>query len=421
MDNNMRKLGFIYFKSPDYFVKKKIDTWLPALKRLGASFVIFNAGFSRNVPEDVFICAREHGLESIVHFNSELPIARKFNDVSLIMDAYAKWGVTHMIMGDKPNTKAAWVEAGWHYENLVDHFLDRFIPLVNHAVRIGIKPVLPPMQPGGDYWDTAFLELIAKGLKRRKLDNVLSELVLSSYGYTFNKPLSWGNGGPERWSVSKPYLTPEGQEDQLGFHNFEWVQAHVRRQLGRDLPVMILDAGNPGDDMENTDQAKVLTDLQNLSHMLRNDVKRSNENSNNAVDFDDSIFGCFFDLNTLDAVLDEPLSFRVLESSIFTFPKSPSMTITNEKYTKDIPHYLLLPSHQSGVSDSVLNKIRPIIKRFKPTIGFSINEALMAQRVMVYPDPHVFTDEKINMLRAAGCAVEILPESGIEIATFLQE
>jgi len=422
MVKNIRKLGFIYFKSPAFYIKKQVDTWLPALKKLGASFVIFDAGIDRNIPEDVFISAKENGLEPIVHLNSELPIARKFNDVSLIMDAYARWGVRYIIMGEKPNTKASWLEAGWHYENLVDHFLDRFIPLANYAVRIGIKPVLPPMQPGGDYWDTAFLELIASGLKRRKLEDVLSQLTLSSYGYTFNKPLSWGRGGPERWSASKPYMTPEGQEDQLGFHNYEWVQACVQRQLGEELPVMILDAANSGDDDRGCDSVSVRENIQSLCRAMQDNPNSGDENSNEAVSLGDSVFGCFFDLDTFNnIILEEPLSHEVLERLIYSSPKTQSKVIFEGKPAKNISHYLLLPSYQAGVSDAVLNKVRPIIKKLKPTIGFSLDEALMAQRVMVYPDPQVFTDEQINLLRAAGCTVEILPESGMDIATYLHE
>jgi hypothetical protein len=87
---------------------------------------------------------------------------------------------------------------------------------------------------------------------------------------------------------------------------------------------------------------------------------------------------------------------------------------------KFLSHYLLLPSYASGVSDVVLNKIRPLIKNLKPTVGFSLEEALHASKVSIFPDPNIFKDEHIRTLRQAGCKVEILPNSGIEIATYLQ-
>ncbi len=421
MSKNTRKLGFNYFNKPEYLTSKYVNEWLPVLKQLGASFVVFRGGYERSIPEDVFISAVGNELEPIVHLDAELPVTRKLNDVILIMDAYAKWGVKTIIFGDKPNTKGAWHEAGWHYENLVDHFLDRFIPMANYAVRVGINPVLSPMQPGGDYWDTAFIELIMLGLKRRKLSSILEKLVLSSYGYTCNKPLSWGKGGPERWSASKPYLTPEGQEDQLGFHNYQWVQAHAKRNIGEQLPVMVLEAGNPGLSSEIVDKDKTLEDIQRIFRALLNIQQSEVEDSGAVPDLDASVLGCIFDLNTIDQAVDNHLNPDILKSLFSGYQTSPEKTINVEGQRKGISHYLLLPSHKSGVSDAVLNKVRPIIKKIRPTIGFSINEASMAQKVMVYPDPLGITDEQINRLRAAGCSVEILPDSGIEIATYIQE
>jgi hypothetical protein len=87
---------------------------------------------------------------------------------------------------------------------------------------------------------------------------------------------------------------------------------------------------------------------------------------------------------------------------------------------KHLAHYLLLPSYESGVSDVVLNKVRPIIKKLHPTMGFSLEEASHAEKVSIFPDPYLFKEQQINQLRSAGCEVEILPESGIEIATRLQ-
>jgi hypothetical protein len=81
----------------------------------------------------------------------------------------------------------------------------------------------------------------------------------------------------------------------------------------------------------------------------------------------------------------------------------------------------LLPSYAADVSDVVLNKVRPLIKKYKPTVGFSLEEAFCASKVSIFPDPYLFTDEQINRLRDAGCEVEILPQSGIEIATLLQD
>jgi len=416
MANIRQNFGFSYFTSPKFKVNIVVHEWLSQLRQLGASSLIIRADFDKAIPEDVFVIAQKNGLSPIVHFNNELPLARKLNDVIFLLNVYAKWGCSKVILGDKPNNKSAWPTFGWHYENLVDHFLDRFIPLASHAIKIGIDPVFPPLQPGGDYWDTAFMDLALSGLKRRRLDEILSNLTLSSYGYTFNRPLSWGRGGPERWSVSRPYNTPDGQEDQLGFHNFNWVQAVSQRILGEALPVMILDAGNIGTIHSQTDPSII---LQNVGMVYKGCFENllSDAEGDKEIDFGDLVYTCSFDLETLVQVKGSELTAEKL-NLVFN-PQNPSLSSDGSKIGdgKLITNYLLLPMYDSGISDVVMNKVRPLIKQLHPTIGFSLKEAATAKTVMVYPDPHLFPDDAINQLRSAGCVVKVLPESGIEIAT----
>lgn len=419
MSDFKHKIGFTYFSSPDYLVNKQIRAWMPALHQLGASFVIFRGGFNRAIPEDAFLIAKENDLEPVVHFVSELPLARKFNDVAVLLNVYARWGVNKIIFGERPNAKNAWPTAGWHYENLVDHFLDRFLPLANHAIRLGLTPVMPPLQPGGDYWDTAFVELALSGMKRRRMDDVVKNLILSSFGYTFNKALSWGKGGPEQWSVSKPYFTPQGQEDQLGFHNFEWVQTIGERTIGREIPVMILNAGHSGTTFSQPEPDMTIESIQRIL-LACNEKQVPADDDQEIPSLNSAVVGCTFSLDTLESALEGHLSFDVLQQIFGISQNSHEKTTVAGEGDKIFAHYLLLPSHTSGVSDVVLNKVRPLIKKFTPTVGFSLKEAALARKVSVFPDPVVFPEDKLNDLRAAGCLVEILPNSGIEIATMLQ-
>jgi hypothetical protein len=420
MTKTNQKIGFSYFTSPEFLVRKRVETWFPILRQLGGSLVVLESGFDRAIPEDVFQSAKNHSLEPIIHFTFELPLARKFNELSVLLDAYNKWGVKTVILGDKPNCKDAWPTAGWHYDNLVDHFLDRFIPLANYIAQIGMTPVLPPLQPGGDYWDTAFVELVLRGLKRRRLTSLLEKLNLSSYGYTFNRPLSWGAGGPERWSSSRPYLTPDGQQDQLGFQNFEWHQAMALRVTGKQIPVLILDAGAPGDEKLLQNQDRAIESIQLILQACRGKENGEIASEDEYPVFNGSVLGCTFSMDSLLELMKDDLSIEVLHGIFKPEESEQAKNILTNTSLKQIEHYLLLPTHESGVSDVVLNKVRPIIKILRPTIGFSLEEAMSARKVSVFPDSVVFTDEKINRLRTAGCIVDILPQSGIEIATSLQ-
>ena len=416
MRKSIQSIGFSYFSAPEYLIRKRVETWFPLIAELGGTQVILPANFSRAIPEDVFQTAKEYGLEPIIHFTSELPLARKFNDLSIILDSYARWGVQYVILGDKPNTKSAWQGTGWQYDNLVDHFLDRFIPIANYIEQIGMTPVLSPLQPGGDYWDTAFIEKFFTGLKRRQMTSLLEKICLAGYGYAFDRSLSWGAGGPEQWPSSKPYLTPEGQEDQVGFQNFEWIQAIALRVTGRKIPVLILDAGNTGKPTSSADS--VVENIQLILDACRG--SDSAELSNEYPHLNNNLLGCSFSLDTLLKVFEGNLSLDILGAIFKPGSKRYSNSIKEMAAQKQIAHYLLLPWHDSGVSDVVLNKVRPVIKQLRPTIGFSIEEAAKARRVTVFPDQLLFTDNVINQLRSAGCTVEVLPQSGIDIATHLQ-
>jgi len=417
---NTQKMGFSYFSSPNYLVSQQLDAWIPSLEKWGASYVVYQANFDVAVPEDAFQCAQDHGLESIVHFKTTLPSAKTFNEASLMLDIYKKWGCQFVILGDQPNTKKTWPIANWHYETLVDRFIDRFIPLAYHAVRIGLNPILAPLHPGGDYWDCAFLEQLLIGLNQRKMKCILENLTFASYGYTFQKPLYWGSGGPQQWPGSKPYETPEGQEDQIGFNNFEWVQAVGERITGLKKPVLILDAGRPSHAFEQLYAENAMDTIKKIAIACRNTKPDESVDDILNPTFNDLVLGCTFSLDTLRALMGDHFSKGAMEEIFSINQRSEEKTIVFDGNQKYLAHYLLLPSYESGVSDVVLNKVRPLIKKLHPTMGFSLEEASHAEKVSVFPDPYLFKEQQINQLRSAGCEVEILPDSGIEIATRLQ-
>ncbi len=137
------------------------------------------------------------------------------------------------------------------------------------------------------------------------MDVLLEKLCLASFGYTFNRSLTWGQGGPENWPSTQPYATPEGQEDQLGFNNYEWLQAIVERTTGKRPTVLIMDAGNPAVDISLAGADTSLERLQLIveaCHGSESDVETS------LPVFDSSILACTFDLDTLSMLLGGNLS-----------------------------------------------------------------------------------------------------------------
>lgn len=71
-----------------------------------------------------------------------------------------------------------------------------------------------------------------------------------------------------------------------------------------------------------------------------------------------------------------------------------------------IDHYLLLPSYELGVPENTFDRIRPIMRDSRPTIGFSLIEATNARKVTVWNENGAFSVKDIDILREAGCLVD---------------
>ena len=89
--------------------------------------------------------------------------------------------------------------------------------------------------------------------------------------------------------------------------------------------------------------------------------------------------------------------------------------------TRPIAHYLLLPLYDWGVADWHLEVIRPFVRKYHPTVGFSLEEAALAQKVTVIGGDKDFSAEQINSLRNGGCIVDQISGDGTTIATLLLE
>jgi hypothetical protein len=86
-----------------------------------------------------------------------------------------------------------------------------------------------------------------------------------------------------------------------------------------------------------------------------------------------------------------------------------------------ISHYLLLPTYEWGVSEWHLDVAKPFIKKYAPTVGFSIQEASLAARITVVGGPQTFSEEALDSLREKGCSVERISGDGTSIASILAE
>jgi hypothetical protein len=82
-----------------------------------------------------------------------------------------------------------------------------------------------------------------------------------------------------------------------------------------------------------------------------------------------------------------------------------------------LAHYILLPAYAWGAASWDLELVQPFLQKFHATLGFSIEEACLAERVTVVGSEQVFPTSELHKLRLAGCQVERLNRDGTLIAS----
>jgi hypothetical protein len=453
------RLGFHYHPDTQHYRESDLQAWLPELKSLEITWLTLKAPLDRAIPEPFLTGLLSAGIEPVLHFSLPLGDSLWIDDLRFLFETYARWGIHYVVLFDRPNCRDAWPADAWAQNDLVERFLDLFIPGVQAALGNNLIPVFPPLEPGGDYWDSAFLRAALHGLRRRFQDGRLKQLVLSAYARSGERPLDWGSGGPECWPGVHAYITPPGQQDHRGFRIFDWYLAIAQAVLGEALPIMLFQVGSypqagAGDDA---------TGLKPSDHTDRNfalarsifPVKSTQEIGSVPVGLAEDpgslppqvlcanfwlLAACpqnrhaaqaWFkpDGRTLPIVgtlrqwlagLPGP-SPEQPDSAAAVSPQTCSTTPPERATARSRPiqHYLLLPLFEWGIADWYLDAIRPFVKKHHPTVGFSLEEALHAARVTIVGSRHLFPDSKVDALRAAGCVVDRIDGDGTSIATRL--
>ena len=85
---------------------------------------------------------------------------------------------------------------------------------------------------------------------------------------------------------------------------------------------------------------------------------------------------------------------------------------------QSISHYVLLPLYAWGAAEWDMELITPLIQENHPTVGFSLTEAGLADRVTVVGGKETFTEQALETLRRAGCVVERMLPDGTLVATY---
>jgi hypothetical protein len=395
------QLGFHYYPDDRHYTDQDLSTWLPILASLGASWLTVRGSARRAIPENFIKGLIETGIEPIIHIPH--PVG-KLDESYLrpILESYSRWGARFVIIYDRPNLREHWANDAWHKKGLVERFVDFAVPTLHLVRASGLAPVLPPLEPGGDYWDTAFLEGVLQSLHRRRNKSLLRDLHISFYAWTNDRPIDWGIGGPEKWENARPYLAIDDVQDHRGFRIFDWYDAIALRVAGELMPLICVGGGinqritpvNPGRHEETILSIVHTLESGDLPTTVRNINFYLLACESTHVDVENAWFPS----------IDSPIS------SVNAIRKYISRN--KQAVRKPLRHYLLLPDG-TEIQDIVSHiEVASILRKYSPVVGYSPFEAQLAQTVTLYGDEDDFGATIGKDLENSGCKVKrLLPES----------
>jgi hypothetical protein len=398
-------LGIHYFPDDRHFRSKDLDVWIPELQSLGLRWLALSGSLSRAIPEGFLLRLTEAGIDPLLLLDRE-PIQPATETIEPILRSYRRAGVRFISPFPSPNLDSAWSLKEGGDASPVELFLDVFPPVAEKILSEGMTPVLPMLDPAGNYWSLAFLERFLSGLDRIGKGALARSLALAADFSARNRPLDWGAGGPTRWPEARPYFTPPGSQDQIGFQGYLWTDEVVRRTLGTSLPLIGLQAGATVGDLTDPDFPPV-------DPIRHSDINLQVAQIAAGGRFSAPILCLCFRLLAAeeDAVEAAEVWYRNDGSTlpIVDALKRRSLAKNLQRSSaarKSLRHYLLLPQEPGALTGRTWDSVRNYLLAFQPVCGFSIEEASQAEKVTILGE----TTSTITALRLrdSGCRVEYL-------------
>jgi hypothetical protein len=401
MATTNQRIGYHYYPDAEHYTARDLETWLPLLDGLGAHWLTLRATPQRAVPEAFVRGLKQAGIEPVIH----IPCAigeHSPEELSAILPSYARWGVRYVVVFDRPNMQRSWQASAWAKSGLVERFLDIALPVLQLERQVGLQPVFPPLEPGGDYWDTAFLEAALGAIARRGKTPLLEDLALSMYAWTGDHGLDWGAGGPKAWPEARPYHSPEGTQDQRGFRIFDWYSAIAQKVLERSVPMLVVAGGATVEtNGTNLGPSKVI-DL-NLSIVRALD---SGAVPSELLNFS------FYLLAAAESTPEADMAWfpasgkpRPIAGAMLDFLRHAAKT-PDAPQSKSLDHYLLMAVPQGASDIFQWASIGEYAIAERAAVGFSPGEARLARKVTLIGDEQAIPKSVEDTLRRAGCTVE---------------
>jgi len=390
MNAPISRLGFHYFPDEAHYSEKDLEEWLPTLLRLSAHWLVLPAAVERTIPESFLKGLIEAGIRPVVWIKGHADEITA-DQLSPSLASYAEWGVRELVVFDRPNIRSSWSSNEWARPGLVERFVDQMLPILQLERASGMNPIFPPLEPGGDYWDTAFLETALQSMLRRGHRSLIENLHLAIYARTFGKPLEWGYGGPKEWAANRPYNTPEDSQDQIGFRTFDWYSATAESVVGKSLPMIVV-AGGPPSTQEDGEAE--------IANILR--AVQTGQLPQSVLGFNFYLLSA--DPNgpdTSSAWFDSPTQPRAVVGSAKRLLDVGGLSDSSRLAKKTLSHFVLLPD--GPMSEDTWAIVKTLVK--DGVIGFSPEEALQADRVTILGDEAAVPPSVERQLVEGGCSV----------------
>ena len=426
------RLGFHYIPDTLHYQTKDLQLWLPELIQMNVGWLVLQSPTNYAIPEEFIKSLIQNNIQPVIHFDININTPVKPDDLKVILQAYARWGVQYIVFFNSPNLKTSWAQGTWSHEDLVERFLDRYLPFARTAEQVGLIPIFPPLQPGGDYWDTSFLKKMLASIQKRKSIESVTNLHIAVSAQTFSKPLDWGHGASTQWQSPLPYMDIENSQDHIGFRTYEWYTEIIQKTLNITPKIMLFWYGSPSH--LNFDSLQDDSLLHELVELIQA-ASPSSDEPNSPAPLGENVVACNFWLLSsskktsesksawfsedakpkVTAVEEVKISKPIRESGTQMFDDLTAKQVA--KWMYPIDHYLLLPTYDWGIPEHILERVRPLIREDQPTIGFSLSEAALAHRVTIWNENNAFTEDDLCYLRESGCQIEEHIARGINIAT----
>jgi hypothetical protein len=433
-------LGYCYFPDDAHYRTLDLQSWLPELKALGASWITLLGSATRAIPETFVRGMLDADIEPIIQI--PIPVSQPVDMAVLetLLSSYAHWGVRYIVVFDKPNTKANWNSGDWSQPDLVGRFVEMLLPVLQLEDRLGLVPVFPALQQGGDYWDTSFLDIALNHIKGSRAAAVLDRLVFAHYAFAYNRPPNWGAGGQTRWSQTQPYNAPPNSQDQRGFRSFEWYAEVISSRLGHPRPLLMVAGGAKlGDSTDpnfpavdetwhatcNTEIMQAMSNRQLPDYLLNTAfylICAPAGSDLEAVAWYHSDGSALSVVGAIKQQVSEAVQ-ALADAEKVVAPK-PAVKHGQASGSNQWPlyHYVLLPTFEWGVSSWHWGAVLEYVNRFRPACGFSIAEAAAAQYVTIVGNKQGVDSAAEQSLRDAGCVVErVCGQDGDETMQRLNE